>query len=96
MQTLRADVPLTPERQSLYDTLYGESKNEPEKFMSRNITELDLPRTRKVKLSAMQEDRKALLAKGVKLSGAMSELAAVAQRCADRKIRNGLSKKRGV
>jgi hypothetical protein len=70
----RADVPLTNERQALYDTLYGESKNEPEKFMSRNITDLDLPRTLKSRLSALQEDRKALLAKGVKLSGAMHEL----------------------
>lgn len=69
-----ADVPLTPERQQAYDALYGEARNNPEKFMSRNISELDLPRPMKSKLSAMQEDRKALVAKGEKLSTMMSTM----------------------
>jgi GH24 family phage-related lysozyme (muramidase) len=73
-QNATRDVPLTPERQQLYDQLYGESRNEPEKFMSRNVSELDLPRAQKSRLSAMQADRQALLNKGTKLSGAMTEL----------------------
>lgn len=70
----KKDVPLTAERQQMYDTLYGEARNNPEKFMSRNIIDLDLPRPQKSKLSAMQEDRKALVAKGEKLSNLMSSV----------------------
>lgn len=73
-QNATADVPLTDERQKLYMSLYGEARNEPEKFMSRNITELDLPRAMKRELGKMQEDRKALLAKGERLSSLMSSM----------------------
>lgn len=74
LKNATADIPLTAERQQAYDTLYGEARNNPEKFMSRNITDLDLPRPMKSRLSAMQEDRKALVAKGEKLQGLMSSM----------------------
>lgn len=65
------DVPLTNERQSRYDSLRGEGINEPEKFMSRDISSEDLPRAQKSSLLKMQQDRKALLDKGVKVGAAM-------------------------
>lgn len=68
-----ADVPLTAERQNLYDALYGEALTQPDKFMSRNVTELDLPRAQKSKLSAMQADRKALVEKGRRSDGIISD-----------------------
>lgn len=68
-----SDVPLTAERQALYDTLYGEAVTEPDKFMSRNITELDLPRAQKSRLSAMQADKKALVEKGQRTSGIIAD-----------------------
>ncbi len=66
-----ADVPLTAERQSLYDTLRGESINQPEKFMSRDISNEDLPRPQKSILLKAQADRKALVEKGTVLNRSM-------------------------
>lgn len=68
------DVPYTAERRSLGDTLVGESINEPDKFMARDISSLDLTRVQKSDFLKKQADRKALVEKGVKLSGAMSSL----------------------
>lgn len=68
-----ADVPLTPERQNLYDQMYGEALTNPDKFMSRNITELDLPRAQKSKLSAMQAQRQELVQKGRRTDGIISD-----------------------
>ncbi len=67
-----ADVPLTAERQSRFDTLRGESINEPDKFMSRDISSMDLPRPQASILLKAQADRKALVEKGGKLNSAMS------------------------
>ncbi len=66
-----ADVPLTAERQSRYDTLRGESINEPDKFMSRDISNEDLPRPQKSTLLKAQADRKALVEKGTVLNKSM-------------------------
>lgn len=68
-----ADVPLTAERQALYDQLYGEALTEPDKFMSRNVTELDLPRAQKSRLAGMQAEKKALVAKGQRTAGIISD-----------------------
>lgn len=65
------DVPLTAERQARFDTLRGESINEPDKFMSRNIAEQDLPRPQQSILLKAQADRKALVDKGTKLNASM-------------------------
>lgn len=67
-----ADVPLTAERQDRFDTLRGESINEPDKFMSRDISNEDIPRPQKSILLKTQADRKALVDKGGKLNSAMS------------------------
>lgn len=69
-----ADVPLTAERQSRFDTLRGESINEPDKFMSRDIANEDVPRPQKSILLKAQADRKALVEKGANLQGAMTKL----------------------
>lgn len=68
------DVPYTAERRSLGDTLKGEAINEPDKFMSRDITGLDLTRVQKSDFLQMQAKRKALVDQGVKLSSAMSNI----------------------
>lgn len=68
------DVPYTPERQNLGDTLTGEAINEPDKFMARDITAEDLTRVQKSKFLKMQADRKALLDRGTKLSSAMASM----------------------
>lgn len=67
-----ADVPYTAERRSRGDVLYGMSRNEPDKFMATDIAAEDLTRVQKSDLLKMQADRKALLAKGEKLSSAMA------------------------
>ncbi len=67
------DVPLTTERQGLYDQVYGEALTNPDKFMSRNVTELDLPRPMKSKLGGMQAQREALVAKGQRTSGIIAD-----------------------
>ena len=69
-----ADVPLTAERQDRFDTLRGESINEPDKFMSRDISNEDLPRTMKSQLLKTQQDRKALVERGGKLQSAMTTI----------------------
>lgn len=69
-----ADVPFTAERQNLGDALTGEAINEPDKFMSRDITNEDLTRVQKSKFLKMQADRKALLERGTKMSSAMSSM----------------------
>jgi GH24 family phage-related lysozyme (muramidase) len=69
-----ADVPLTAERQSRFDTLRGESINEPDKFMSRDISNEDIPRPQKSILLKTQADKKALVDKGANLQGAMTKL----------------------
>ena len=69
-----ADVPLTAERQSRFDTLRGESINEPDKFMSRDVSNEDLPRPQKSILLKTQADRKALVDKGAKLNSALSTI----------------------
>lgn len=66
-----ADVPLTAERQSRFDTLRGESINEPDKFMSRDVSNEDLPRPQKSILLKAQADRKALVEKGTVLNRSM-------------------------
>lgn len=68
------DVPLTAERQSRFDTLRGESINEPDKFMSRNIAEQDLPRPQQSILLKAQADRKALVEKGGRLGASMQSM----------------------
>lgn len=65
------DVPLTNERQSRFDTLRGEMINQPDKGMERNIVDEDLTRVQKSQLIKMQQDKKALVERGVKLSTAM-------------------------
>lgn len=69
-----ADVPLTAERQSRFDTLRGEMINEPDKGMARDISNEDIPRTMKSQLLKMQQDRKALVEKGAKTNAAMSTI----------------------
>lgn len=66
-----ADVPLTAERQSRFDTLRGESINEPDKFMSRDISNEDLPRPQQSILLKAQADRKALVENGTVLNRSM-------------------------
>lgn len=70
------DVPYTAERRSLGDTLQGEAINEPDKFMARDISDLDLTRPQKSQFLKIQADRKALLAKGEKLSTAIQTVQA--------------------
>jgi hypothetical protein len=69
-----ADVPLTAERQSRFDTLRGESINEPDKFMSRDVSSEDIPRPQKSILLKAQADRKALVDKGASTNRAMSTI----------------------
>jgi GH24 family phage-related lysozyme (muramidase) len=69
-----ADVPLTAARQDRFDTLRGESINEPDKFMSRDISNEDLPRPQKSILLKAQADRKALVERGGKLQTAMTAI----------------------
>lgn len=68
-----ADIPLTAERQDLYDRMYGEALTAPDKFMSRNITELDLPRAQKSKLSGMQASQQKLIDQGRRTAGIMAD-----------------------
>jgi GH24 family phage-related lysozyme (muramidase) len=68
-----SDVPLTPERQDLYDRMIGEARTQPDKFMSRNISELDLPRPMKSKLAGEQANREALVQKGARTSGIIND-----------------------
>lgn len=72
-----ADVPLTAERQSRFDELRGESINQPDKFMSRDISNEDIPRPQKSILLKAQADRKALVDKGEKLNASLSTVQAL-------------------
>ncbi len=69
-----ADIPMTAERQSRYDTLVGESLNQPDKFMSRDIANEDLPRPSKSVLLREQAKRKALIDKGSNLNASMASI----------------------
>lgn len=69
-----ADIPLTAERQSRFDTLRGEMINEPEKGMARDMSNQDLPRAQSSILLKMQQDRKALVEKGTTLNSAMTSI----------------------
>jgi len=74
LKNATADVPLTADRQNLYDTIYGEALGKDlEKFMGRNISELDLPRAQKSKLQAMQAQREALVQKGMRADGIIKD-----------------------
>lgn len=68
-----ADVPLTAERQDRYDTLRGEATtpSTADKFMSRDISNEDLPRPQKSILLKMQADKKALIERGTKMEAPM-------------------------
>lgn len=70
-----SDVPLTSARQDLYDRLHGEAitPSTKDKFLSRNLTELDLPRAQISKLRALQDDTKALVEKGARSSSILSD-----------------------
>lgn len=69
-----ADVPLTAERQNRFDELRGEASQQPDKFMSRDLNSEDIPRTQRSMLRKMQDDRKVLMERGVKLGSAMASL----------------------
>jgi GH24 family phage-related lysozyme (muramidase) len=68
-----ADVPLTAERQNLYDKLRGMATTAPDTFMGVNVTELDLPRAQKSKLGAMQVDKQALVDRGIRSQAIMKD-----------------------
>lgn len=68
------DVPDTDQRQQLFLTIRGEASTQADKFMSRNISEMDLTRPQKKVLTQMQQDRAATLAKGEKLNSMMSTM----------------------
>lgn len=68
-----ADVPMTQERQNLYDKVNGLAMTNPDTFMGINVTELDLPRASKSKFSGMQAQREALVQRGMRTSGIMAD-----------------------
>jgi GH24 family phage-related lysozyme (muramidase) len=68
-----ADVPLTADRQNLYDKLRGMATTSPDTFMGVNVTELDLPRPQKSKLAELQVNRQALVEKGIRSQGIMKD-----------------------
>lgn len=72
----KADVALTPERQFRFDALRGEATlpSTVDKFMSRDLSSIDLPRTQLSMLKKMQDDRKALLEKGAKMAPYMASM----------------------
>lgn len=68
------DVPETPARTQLLSDLRGESLNEPDKFMARTVADLDLTQKQKSQVASWQQNRQALLARGEKISSAMSAM----------------------
>jgi GH24 family phage-related lysozyme (muramidase) len=77
-QNATADVPLTNARQDQFDALRGEatSPRTVDKFVARDLNDVDLPRAQKSILKKLQDDKKALIEKGTKMQPYMNSMRA--------------------